>query len=78
VPLVQGDTITLQSLWLCQCQQVMSSSVLARRECQYMLATQPRMASLAIPSPHPNGTADAFDVVYATLKHALAWIGLPT
>jgi hypothetical protein len=32
---VQGDTITLQSLWLYHFQQVMSSSVLARLECQY-------------------------------------------
>jgi hypothetical protein len=29
---------------------------------------------LAILCPHPNDTADAFDMFYRTRKHMLAWI----
>jgi hypothetical protein len=66
----EGDKITLQSLWLCQ--QVMSSSVIARLESRY--ADDAAKNNLAIPCPHPNDTADIFDVFDVTLKNTLAWI----
>jgi hypothetical protein len=71
VPVFQGNKITLQSLWLCQ--QVMSSSLIARLECQY--ADDAAKNNLAIPCPHPNNTTDVFDVFDVTLKNTLAWIG---
>jgi hypothetical protein len=40
----------------------------------YIYADDAAGKNLALPCPHRNGNADAFDVFDVTLKHTLAWI----
>jgi len=69
VPVFEGDTITLQSLLMCQ--QVFSASVIAHVENRF--SDEQQKNALCMPVPHPEQTQDYVAAMAGTLVNVLNW-----
>ena len=69
IPVFNGDSITLQSLAMCQ--QVFSAAVIANVECQFHDTQQKNQ--LCQPVPHPEIARDYLPAMAVTLKNSRTW-----
>ena len=69
VPVFQGDTITLQSLLMCQ--QVFSASVIAHVENRF--SDDEQKNNLCMPVPHPEQVEDYVAAMAGTIVNTLKW-----